>query len=481
MDEVDFARIFDVLPSPFMLLDKELRYVTANRAYLETVGRELSDIFGENLFDLFPNSGESGRRLRESFDRVMATGKPDTLPYLAYPIARSAEGEMEERFWTAVHVPVLDEGGSVRYVLQNTVDVTEIARMRAASTVPFTALSAETQLIERTREAEASNADFRRLFQQAPAFFAVLSGPRHVFTFASDSYLRLVGGRSVVGHTVADALPEIRGQGLIELLDRVFSEGYVHQAEGARVMLVRSEGKPPEETFLDFTYHPIRDADGTITGVFVQGMDRTEAVRATQRQRILIDELNHRVNNTMATVQSIASQTLRSTADPATARDAFQARITALAKAHNMLSDRNWHDTEIGCLVVQELSAYGDGQISCEGPRLVVNSKATIALALLLHELATNAIRHGALSVPEGKLSVNWSSDEATNLVIDWREEGGPPAIAPARRGFGSRLLDTVVTGELGGQLDLRYQPAGLSARLVIPPAAYLARELTLG
>jgi two-component sensor histidine kinase len=270
-------------------------------------------------------------------------------------------------------------------------------------------------------------------------------------------------------------------QGFVDLLDRVFHDGYVHQAESARLLLVRHEGQEPEETFLDFSYHPIRDPGGSITGVFVQGMDRTEAVRAERRQRLLIDELNHRVNNTLATVQSIASQTLRATADAVTARDAFQARITALSKAHGMLSDRQWHDTEIGRLVCQELSAYGDTQVSYGGPTLVVNSKSTIALALLLHELATNAVKHGALSVPTGQLFVSWQEDEADNLVLEWREAGGPAVGEPARRGFGSRLLDTVVTGELGGQLDLRYEPAGLMARLVIPPTSYVSKELALG
>lgn len=481
MGEVDYARIFDVLPSPFMVVDTELRYIAANRAYLETTGRGFEDMRGQKVFDLFPNPGESGQRLRESFNKVIATGQPDTLPYLAYPISRGTGGEVENRYWTAVHVPVLDTEGRVKYVMQNTVDVTEFARIRAASAVPFTSLSAETQLIERTREAEAANADFRRLFQQAPSFFAILSGPRHVFTFASDSYLRLVGGRHVMGRSVAEALPEVIEQGFVDLLDRVFNEGYVHQAEGARIMLVREEGKEPEETFLDFAYHPIRDPSGDITGVFVQGTDRTESVRAARRQRLLIDELNHRVNNTLATVQSIAAQTLRSTADNASAREAFQARIQALSKAHSMLSSRNWHDTEIGRLICQELSAYESEQVRYGGPQFMVNSKCTIALALLVHELATNAVKHGALSADGGVVNVSWAKDEAENLVLEWLEDGGPTVSSPTRRGFGSRLLDTVVTGELGGQLDVRYQPTGLFARLVIPPAAYTAQELTLG
>ena len=480
MGEVDYARIFDVLPSPFMILDAQTRFVAANQAYLATTGRPLEDLLGQKMFELFPNPGDSGRRLGESVQKVLATGQPDTLAYLHYPIS-GADGVVEDRYWTAVHVPILDAAGRVEYVMQNTVDVTEFARMRAASTVPFGSLSAATRLIERTREAEAASADFQRLFRQAPAFFATLSGPNHVFTFASDSYLRLVGNREVLGLQVAEALPEVVEQGFVDLLDGVYVEGNTHQAEGARVMLARTPGKPLEECFIDFSYHPIRAPNGQISGIFVQGMDRTDAVRASRRQRLLIDELNHRVNNTMATVQTIASQTLRSASDDISAREAFQARIRALSKAHGMLSDRQWHDTEIGRLVCQELSAYDDMQVQYGGPSLVINSKSTIALAMLLHEMATNAGRHGALSMPEGRVFVSWLQDSDGNLVLEWREEGGPIIKAPARRGFGSRLLDTVVTGELGGQLDLRYEPPGLFARLQIPQASYRVEELSLG
>jgi PAS domain S-box-containing protein len=476
MAELDFARIFEALPSPFMILDQDLRYVAVNQAYLDALQRDREALLGQRLFEMFPNADESGRRLKASLERVLATGESDTLPYLAYPIARN-DGTVENRYWTAVHVPIAGADGRPAFVMQNTVDVTEFARLREAATLPFNSLSAATKLIERTREAEAASADFRRLFQQAPAFFAVLSGPAHVFTFASDSYARLVGGRNVVGQPLAQALPEVVGQGIVDLLDRVYREGIVHAAEGARVMLENEPDRPAQETFLDFSYNPIRDGAGTITGVFVQGMDRTESVRALQRQRLLIDELNHRVKNTLATVQSIASQTLRSTADIAEARQAFEARIIALSKAHTMLSDRQWHDTEIGHLICQELSAFDSEQVRYGGPVLVVNAKATVALALVLHELATNAAKHGALSVPEGTLAVNWLEGEGDSLVLEWIERNGPPTSEPGKGGFGSRLLRTVVTGEMGGTLDLRYDPAGLSARLAIPRPAYQVQE----
>src|SRR5690606_9212087 len=123
MTTIDFAQVFDALPSPYMLLDRNFCFVAANPAYCETTGRHVDDLLGSGLFDLFPNAGEAGRRLRASFERVLAEGESDTLAYLNYPIP-GPDGTMEERYWTAVHTPIKDAEGRVAYVLQNTVDVT---------------------------------------------------------------------------------------------------------------------------------------------------------------------------------------------------------------------------------------------------------------------------------------------------------------------------------------------------------------------
>ena len=485
MADIDYFRVFEALPSPYMLLDRDLRYAAANRAYLEVLRRDFSELAGHYVFDIYPNEGESGRRLHASLQRVLATGQSDTLAYLHYPIAFEG-GTIADRYWTAVHTPILDERGAVRYVMQNAVDVTEFALMREAATLPFRALHAETSLLQRSMEADearkqaeaahqallAESTDFRRLFQQAPGFFAVLSGPVHIFTFASDGYVRLVGGRQVVGSPVREALPEVVGQGFIDILDTVYATGEPYAATGARLLLRNGAEAPVREVVLDFAYSPIRNLEGAVTGIFVQGTDQTERMRAIESQRLLIAELNHRVKNALATVQSIAAQTLRATDDPVAARRAFEARLRALAEAHSMLSERNWHDTELVALVRQELAAYDSGQIAVTGPCVVVNAKATIALALLLHELATNAAKYGCLSTPGGQLHIAWRED-AAGLVLEWRESGGPPVTIPSRRGFGSRMLGMVVAGELGGTLSVRYDPPGFEADIHIPLSAY--------
>ena len=482
MQGIDFEELFERLPSAHMVLDRLFNFVVVNSAYERAVMRKRDDLIGRNLFELFPNDGEGGKRLRASFERVFDSGESDTLAYIPYDIPRPSEkgGGFEQRYWTAVHMPLANGSGDIAYLVQNTVDVTEIVRLRQAASLPFRAYSGEMQLIERAREAEdahrsllAESAEFRRMFQQAPGFIAVLTGPEHVFTFANDAYARLIGGRDVIGKPVDEALPELEGQGFRELLDGVFATGEPYSAEGTRIMLQRAPDEAPRESFLDFSYDAIKDLDGRISGVFVQGMDRTEAVRTLRRQRLLLDELNHRVKNTLATVQSIASQTLRSAPDLASARTAFEARIHALSKAHNMLSARRWSSALLSDLVEQELAAHGTRRIAFDGPPVKLNPKASIALAMVLHELSTNAAKFGALSGPDGRVEIAWSVDPATELQIDWRESGGPAVAQPTHFGFGTRMVDRVIKGELTGKYDCSYETAGFSCRIAIPFDSY--------
>lgn len=470
-----------------MILDRDFNYIAANPAYEHVTMRSKDELIGRNIFDLFPNPGEGGRRLRASFVRVFETGEPDTLAYIPYDIPRppAQGGGMDQRYWTAVHTPLRDAEGQVIYLLQNTTDVTEIVRLRQAVSLPFRA--GEAELLERAREAEKQHktlldesADFRRLFQMAPGFFAVLSGPQLVFTFCNDAYTRLIGGRLVVGKPVREALPEIEGQGFFEMLDHVYRTGEPRSGEAARVMIQQADDEAPHETFLDFSYDAIRDAEGAITGIFVQGMDRTESVRAMRRQKLLLDELNHRVKNTLASVQSIAAQTLRSAPTMQDARAAFEARIGALSKAHNLLSERQWSSAELETILRQELAVFDQGRAKLSGPRVVFNPKSAIALAMVIHELSTNAARYGALSHPDGSLSVTWRlerSGEAEHLEMDWVERGGPEIGVPARNGFGSRIIDRIVAGELGGTYAFEYQPKGFVCCIKIASDVYSRTE----
>lgn len=189
--------------------------------------------------------------------------------------------------------------------------------------------------------------------------------------------------------------------------------------------------------------------------------DLTERKQAEELQQLLLDELKHRVKNTLATVQAIAWQTLRAARDLPSAREALDRRILSMAHAHDLLTSRAWTGANLMDVVTGALRAFPQTQVKLSGPATNVSPKHTLALSLALHELATNATKYGALSRPEGRLQVNWVVRDGT-LHLDWEESGGPPVSPPNRKGFGSRLLEELVAHDLGGNIKQNYDISGV-------------------
>jgi PAS domain S-box-containing protein len=214
----------------------------------------------------------------------------------------------------------------------------------------------------------------------------------------------------------------------------------------------------------------IRDKAGAAQRVIGVVLDITDIKEAEQRQRLLFDELNHRVKNTLAIVQALALQTLQTRPQPDEFADAFSARLGSLARAHSLLTEDSWRGASLKEIVASALSAFVDEgrSIDIGGDAVMVPAGATVTLSLMLHELATNAAKYGALSVAEGRLAVRWTADPSgagTMVDLVWHEDGGPPVSPPTRRSFGSRLL-TSSAKQLGAELDLDYAAAGLRCRL---------------
>jgi two-component sensor histidine kinase len=214
--------------------------------------------------------------------------------------------------------------------------------------------------------------------------------------------------------------------------------------------MVEFEGEGPERK-------PV-----AITGA---SRDLTKLKQDEDLQRLLINELNHRVKNTLATIQAISAQTLRSAQDLPSARAALDRRIRSLAHAHDILTVRSWTDANLHDVVVRALEAFNQAQMTISGPSIYVPPKHTLAVSLALHELATNAAKYGALSSPAGQVSVRWGVSEKA-LRLDWEERGGPPVAPPTQKGFGTRLLEELVVRDLGGETKLLYHPAGLSCSI---------------
>jgi PAS domain S-box-containing protein len=210
-------------------------------------------------------------------------------------------------------------------------------------------------------------------------------------------------------------------------------------------------------------------------GIF---QDITEQKHAEEQQRFFLDELNHRVKNTLTTVQSIASQTLRTTETSAQFKEAFEGRLLALSKTHNLLTRKSWREAELRDVAEQELAPYrkqGDERVVLNGPNVRLPARYAINLGLVLHELVTNAAKYGALSTNAGHLDMNWTvvqnEDRPDQLRIHWTESGGPPVAPPKRQGFGSRLIRRSIEGELGGYMVLNFAEGGVSYDISVPLA----------
>jgi PAS domain S-box-containing protein len=294
---IDFESLFDIAPNAYMVVDAELRYVAANAAYLDVTASPRERLLGRHLFDLFPNDPNDpnnvpAQMLRKSLERVLATGERDHLAYIPYRVPKKVGDAVVEvdRYWSATHCPVRDAAGRVTLILQHTVDVTDLYEREAAARAPEgsgEAARSRAGVLARARAVQEENArveaereHLRVLFEQAPGFMCFLEGRDHVFRLANDAYVRLVGGRDLLGRPVREALPEVVAQGFQDLLDRVFDSGEPYLGEGVPLMLQRRPDAEPEEVFVDFVYQPVRGADGRSRGIFVQGHDVTQRVRA---------------------------------------------------------------------------------------------------------------------------------------------------------------------------------------------------------
>lgn len=580
-----------------MLFDSDLTIVACNAAYEREVQRPRADFLGRNLFEAFPSDPESpgGGLLRGSLAKVLAEGRPDELALIPYDVSPLGQTPVL-RYWSATHTPIFGAEGRLAYILQHTTDVTAVETLRRTAR----SLKDEAGILGRAAAVQAENTalaqqseELRRLFQQTPSFMAVVSGPDHVFTLVNDAYQRLVGTeRDIFGKSVAESMPEMVEQGFTRLLDQVRGTGEPFIGRGVPVM-VQQPGGSAELRYLDFIYQPIRDTDGAIAGIFVQGHDITEqklaeqellrqremlriaqeaggvgtfvwdlgtglltgsptfnllyglpadsgprpytdyvdAVHPDDRERLataagrgleeglrrteyrivlgdgqvrwlerqgnvlrgasgvpthvvgasfditarqdreaqmalLTQESSHRIKNLLSMVQAIVAQTLRSADSMATARTSVADRLTALGQAQDLLTHGLEEGAGLHDLVVSATRLHDDGQrFHVEGPNIRLGSRPALGVALMLHELGTNAAKYGALSVAEGRVDITWRTDAGGNVEWLWTERGGPPVQPPQRRGFGSSLIERGLSSLPGSSVSLTYDASGVVCR----------------
>ena len=378
------------------------------------------------------------------------------------------KGHPEETYFTFSYSLIRDETGGV-------------GGMFCACTETTGRVLAERRLHETTEALRASERAFREesdrlhaLFEHAPGFVAALEGPEHRFTLVNQSYHRLVGDRDLLGRTVREALPDVEGQGFFEMLDRAYAKGEPAIGRDVRIVFQASPGVPPEERYVDFIYQPILERNGAVSGILCQGTDVTDRVLYAAQQRFLLDELNHRVKNNLAAIQSIAAATARGSENMLAFQREFQGRLAALARTHDLLARNAWEATDLQTLLSAALLPFGKARIVLRGPAVLVSARQASALGLMAHELAANAAKYGALSAEGGQIEIFWNVVEGGRerhlLRLEWRETGGPVVTGPPqRRGFGSRLIERSAAADLGGTVRLDFQSDGLRCSIEAP------------
>lgn len=281
-----------------------------------------------------------------------------------------------------------------------------------------------------------------------------------VFNRAAEHYFG-ASRELVLGRDIWEVFPQGRGTPFEAAIRRAMEEGAESRFEAASAV------RP------NYTVE-VRIAPLTGVGVAVALSDVSGRHAADQRLQLLVNELNHRVKNSMAVVQGLARQSFAASRSLEQAREDFTGRLVAFAAAHDAITEQNWEGAHLRQLIEHTLAGQllESGRMVLEGPHVRIAPKTALSLALALHELATNAFKYGALSTDEGQVRVNWTvagAAGAIRLHLTWAESGGPPVAQPERRGFGVRLLERALAVDLEGQVRLRFEPAGLVCEIEAP------------
>jgi PAS domain S-box-containing protein len=274
----------------------------------------------------------------------------------------------------------------------------------------------------------------------------------------------------IIHHTHPDGTPFLLADCAI---DRAFPER--NREQGEEVFVHRDGSFYP----VAFTASPVRDEAAETVGTIIEVRDIRLEKLAKERQWTLLNELNHRVKNTLATVQALAMHSFRGVRSEHLTD--FSGRLVALSKAHDILGASSWKNASIAAVIEQAIEPFGKQRFEHNGPDCPIDPKASVSLALILHELGTNATKYGSLSNTKGKIHLSWlCQDDGDDLRVDmkWQEEGGPPVEPPTRIGFGTRLIKRQAAAEFGGSAAFEFNPEGLCCQIRVTVPKSPAPEL---
>jgi PAS domain S-box-containing protein len=334
---------------------------------------------------------------------------------------------------------------------------------------------------QRRTEAIAMAERFLRSILEQAAEPIVVCDALGRITHASRAALAL-GAGDAIGRPVADALgleiPDRTGQR--RSARRRLAVQFARALRGRGVAGVEVRWTGPDGLRRDYLLSagPLHDSRDVVVGCIAMLAEISERKRAEERQQVLLAELSHRVKNTLATVRSIATQTVRNAPSLAAFAPMFNGRLGALAVAHGVLTQAGWGEVELGELVERIVAPYQSGRhdhIKIAGVPARLPPRQVVPMTLMLHELATNAAKYGALSTPAGRVAVAWTvagAGPARSVSLRWVESGGPRVRPPPGKGFGTALIERSMAYELDGEAHIDYRPEGLRCELTFPLTA---------
>lgn len=406
--------------------DLDGRYVRVSRAFEALLGRPEAEIIGRRDEELLPP--EMARLTVRDDQRVVSSGEP-----IVGQLEGGVFADGQEAWILTNKFPWLSEDGAVRGICGIARDFTDMKRLRDQH------VRAE-QMLNQIHDSVIS---------------VDLDGKIISWNRGSD----LLFGRTaeeMIGQPIASVYPpedhEFLQSGIIEPLLR---EGEHH----VEVRLLRASG----EVFHGHLSLSVLRENGEPIGMVGYTMDITERVRGEQRRQLLLRELDHRVKNTLAVVRALAGESAKRASDPTAFHDTFNGRLEAMAKAHEALARAQWSGLSLRQAAQDVLSS--DPTVELSGPDVILPPEAAAPLCLALHELATNARKHGAMKAHSGAVRLAWSV-VGEQLELTWRERGGPALHDPVRSGFGLSLIRGLVEHEVGGQVELDFRPEGLVATI---------------
>jgi PAS domain S-box-containing protein len=311
-----------------------------------------------------------------------------------------------------------------------------------------------------------TNDVFQMLFESSPNGLLMINAEAKI-SFLNDAAEKMLGyGQGeLLGQSVDVLVPErVRYQHAV--LRRMFADAPRERPMGAGLDLV-ARRRDGSELPVEIGLKPIRAADGDY--VLVVLIDITERKRIEERQRLLIGELNHRIQNLFAVVQAVALHSLGGNRSLVEAREVFIDRLQSLGRAYTLMTEQEWRGAPLRQILAAEVSAFAD-RVDFDGVDLMLRQNAAQSLALLLHELTTNAVKYGALSAPGGRVDVRWTvnhDSQPAKFVLSWEESGGPVVAPPTRSGYGRKIIEDTIRRIGRHQID--YAPTGMKYRMEAP------------